>query len=267
MNRFAVAGLGNIYKRHKNAIEKIGGKIIASYDPDPSRSPTVDSYEKLLQSEAEWVVILSPNKYHFPQVNAALAANKKVIVEKPAAMGFFDVSQYDRSAPLYTVSQLRYMDSILELRRQFQTGPQKQNKIVLDIKAHRPPNVLSGWRGKFDWSGGICYILGIHYFDILTWIFGPLRKIDYIRWISDIKVQGYMSLEFAHVLFNLEITETEKNKKILTVNKEKIDLAWRFFELHEKVYEGIIEGKGLRPYRCLEAFRIIEHINMHRTKT
>jgi len=238
---FAVAGLGNIYPRHKKAIEDVGGEIIGTWDVDKSRGSTVKSFEELVSLPADYVVILTPNKLHLDQARYALNRGKKVIVEKPPVMSYLDLFEFDKDEPIYTVSQLRYLPDFetLELKN--------VNDVRLNICAHRDPLYLANWRGKLDWSGGLLYIVGIHYFDILTWLFGSLLSIDHVRWIGDWRVQGIIQLDKALVQFNIEISEEKPDFKELIINDKKIDLAKNFFSLHGEVYKDILAGKGIHP--------------------
>lgn len=259
---FAINGLGNISSRHIAAIESIGGKVLATYDVDKSRNPSCGSYQELLDSEADWIVILTPNKMHLEEARKALRAGKRVIVEKPPTLNSFDLGEFDIDDEIYSVSQLRYMPSIKDLRM----------KVVMDdgydarlnIVAHRDPIYLANWRGREEWSGGLLYIIGIHYFDILTWIFGALKKIDYVRWEGDWRCTGRLELERGTVEFNIEISETKPNHKSLRVDDKEIDLAAGFFELHSEVYKAIMDGNGVHPAEMYRACELIDHLIMRK---
>jgi len=258
MGTFAIAGLGNISSRHYKAIEDIGGEIVATYDVDKSRNPTVDTFEELLESDAQWIVLLTPNKLHAAQIRQCLDAGKKVITEKPPTLSFFDLHEFDIEDEVYTISQLRYMEGIQELRKK--VIKDKGYNVRLNIIAERDPIYLANWRGKKDWSGGLLYINGIHYFDILTWIFGGVKKIDYVRWFGDFKVQGRVELEQATVDFNIEIATDKPNHKSLTVNDTEIDLSAGFFELHGEIYKDMQEGSGIHVLQLSRAFELIDKI-------
>jgi len=258
--KFGLCGLGNIASRHIQAIEDIGGEIVDTYDVDSSRNPSCDSYEDLLMNpDANWIVILSPNKLHYEQAKMALAVGKSVIVEKPPVTNLFDLWSFDLEDNIYTISQLRYMESIKNLRMKVKDSD--GYTVRLNIVAHRDPIYLANWRGRGDWSGGILYTIGIHYFDILTWIFGGLKKIDYVRWMDDDwRVQGRFELQQGTVEFNIEVSETKPNHKSLVVDDLEIDLAAGFFDLHSEVYKDIFAGGGVHPLELNRAINLIDHI-------
>jgi UDP-N-acetyl-2-amino-2-deoxyglucuronate dehydrogenase len=259
---FAIAGLGGISSRHINAIEAVGGKVVATYDPDPSRGSTAGSFEELLKSKAEYVVLLTPNCMHKEQARQALDAGKGVVVEKPPVMTLFDVGYFGLDEPIYAVSQLRYMESIKNLRRKVMKD--KGYDIRLDVQAHREPMYLANWRGDPEWSGGLLPTIAIHYFDVLTWIFGGLERIDYIRWLDEWHIQGRVELEKGTVHFNIGITSGD-NVKTLTVGDEEIDLAAEFFELHEEVYKDVVDpnSTGVHPTELSKALELIDKIYDH----
>jgi len=256
---FAIAGLGNISSRHTQAIKDIGGKIIDTYDVDRSRSSTVHSWEDFLKTKADWIVLLTPNKMHLQQALAALKTNKNVIVEKPPTMTYFELFDYPLDAPIYTISQLRYMESIKKLR--IKVLKDSGYSVKLNVVAHRDPIYLANWRGKEDWSGGLLYIIGIHYFDILTWIFGGVKTVDYVRWINEWKCQGKVQLDKCELIFNIEISEDKPNSKSLIVDDKEIDLAAEFFELHGECYKDIMNGGGIHPWELNKAILLIDKLH------
>lgn len=255
---FVIAGLGNISPRHLHAIDSIGGTIVGTYDVDKSRYSTVDSFEKLLELDAEWLVILTPNKLHEEMILAGLRAGKKIITEKPSVLSFAKLKKFELEDQVYTISQLRYMKSIEDLRtRVWNEG---DYNVVLDITAHRDPIYLANWRGKQEWSGGLLYTIGIHYFDILNWIFGETVKVKYVRWIDDWHVEGELQLTHANVEFKIAVSETEPDRKRLIVDEKEIDLACGFFELHDKCYEEIFNDRGISLYEQSEAIKSLDKI-------
>jgi len=259
---FGLCGLGNISSRHIKAIEEIGGKVVATYDVDASRNPTCKTYQELLESDAEWIVILSPSKMHKKQATKALSWGKKVITEKPPVLSYGDLWSFGLDDDIYGISQLRYMQSIKDLRMKVKDSDGYMGR--LNIVAQRDPIYLANWRGDNEWSGGLLYTIGIHYFDVLTWIFGGLKKIDYVRWINDNKVQGRLELEQGTFEFNIEISETEDNFKTLEIDDEEIDLAAGFFELHGEAYKDIFNDGGIHPKEMHRAIELIDKIEGHR---
>lgn len=255
---FGLCGLGNISSRHIKAIEEIGGKIVATYDVDQSRNPTCQSFEELLESDAEWIVVLSPNKLHRKQTLQAARAGKKVITEKPPVLSYGDLWGMWPHEYIYTISQLRYMQSVKDLRMKVKDSDGYIG--TLNIVASRDPYYLANWRGNLEWSGGLLYTIGIHYLDLLTWIFGSVKKIDYVRWFNDWKVQGRIELERGTFDFNIEVSEDEPNFKLLEVNDEEIDLAAGFFELHGEAYKDIFNGGGIHPKEMHRAIELIDKL-------
>lgn len=259
---FGLVGLGNISSRHIKAIEDNGGKIVATYDVDKSRNPSCKNFGELLQSGADYIVLLTPNKLHHEQAKMCSMAGKKVIVEKPPVINAFDLKYYDFDDDVFVVSQLRYMESIKDLRvKVMRDGGYN---VELNVTAHRDPVYLANWRGDMGWSGGLLYTIGIHYFDILTWIFGPLKSIKYVRWIDDWHVQGKIYLERCALTFRIEVSETKEDEKWLRVDDQEIDLATDFFSLHGEVYKDILNGGGISPMEMTNCCELIDELYAHR---
>ena len=264
MQTFALSGLGNISSRHIAAIKSIGGEILDTFDIDKSRNPSCETFDDLLKTKADWIVVLSPNVTHYEQAQKALAAGKRVIIEKPATLNSFDLEEFDIEDEVYVVSQLRYMQSIKDLH--MKVVRDDGYVVRLNIVAHRDPTYLANWRGDEGWSGGLMHIIGIHYFDILTYIFGAVRTLRYVRWISEWRCTGQIELERAIVSFNIEISETKPNHKSLTVNDQKIDLAAGFFDLHSDVYKAIVDGEGIHPSEMYRAHECIDILMSYQCK-
>jgi len=262
---FAISGLGSISPRHLEAVKHIGGIILDVHDPDWSKSYFYGrqavfhkSIESMLEkSEAEWFVILSPSKYHFSQSMKALDLGKKVIVEKPAAMTLYDVLQYS-GREIYTVSQLRYLDDIINIKNKISTG---HHDVNIKIIAHRHPITMANWRHDINWSGGLMYFVGIHYIDLVTWLFGKMEKLEQVTWLNKQKCQFSMELERATVNASFEITETQPNHKSMIIDDIEIDLAAKFYDLHCYLYEDIMAGHGIHPMDVYHTMEIIHKIN------
>ena len=174
MNNFnwAIIGTGFIYPKHKEAIEKNGGQVVAEYN-------TKNNWEDVLKLDVENVAICTPNDLHFEMAKACLEAGKRVLVEKPPIIGSFleswnqynDLEKYDR---LFVVLQLRhhpYFEKAKEVIYKNRLD-RNRNQVILDIYINRNEDYFKSWKGDKARSGGLIYNIGSHYFDLLTQLFG-----------------------------------------------------------------------------------------------
>ena len=271
---FAVIGVGGyIAPKHLQAIKDTGNKIVATLDIHNSvgildrfaydikfftKFERFDRYiDKIKTSEREkidFISICSPNYLHDYHIKFALRNGASAICEKPLVLNPWNLerlikleSEYGKK--IFTVLQLRLHPLIVSLReRILNSNNSQKHEIFLTYITPRGPWYLQSWKGNISKSGGIASNIGIHFFDMLIWIFGSVVNSE-VHLSEPKKMAGFLELKNANVRWYLSIDSDDVNSDLksireIIVDGEKIDFSNGFTGLHTKVYENILEGKG-----------------------
>ena len=275
---FGIIGVaGYIAVRHLNAIKETGNNLLASLDKFDSVG-RIDNYfpesdffveferfdrhfDKLKRTgtKIDYVSICSPNYLHDSHIRFALRHQAEAICEKPIVLNPWNIDalqeiENETGRKIYTVLQLRLHPKILELREKIRTGP--KNKIYdidMTYVTSRGNWYSISWKGDMQKSGGVATNIGIHFFDMLSWIFGETRK-NIVHVSEPHKAAGYLELENARVRWFLSIDyndipdSVKKNGKrtyrSITVDGEEIEFSEGFADLHTMTYKEILAGRG-----------------------
>ena len=170
--KFAVIGKGFIYNLHREAIAKIGGEIVDIIDE--SGGPDAGK-EMIKRTEADCIVILAPNHLHFEMAKFSAENKKVVLCEKPLTLKSKEARVLAEYPNIFTVCQLRHHLFTRKLKEEIETD--KDYQIKINISVYRDDDYWKSWKGKEDMSGGILFNLGIHYFDLLLYLFGEPVEI------------------------------------------------------------------------------------------
>lgn len=268
---------GYIAVRHLHAIKETGNNLLASLDKFDSVG-RIDSYfpnsdffveferfdrhfDKLKRTgtRIDYVSICSPNYLHDSHIRFALRHQADAICEKPLVLNPWNVEalqQIERETGrnIYTVLQLRLHPKIIELREKIKSGP--KNKIWdidLTYITSRGNWYYISWKGDIQKSGGIATNIGIHFFDMLSWIFGDTKKST-VHLSERDKAAGFLQLENARVRWFLSIDYNDipdlvkrsgkRTYRSIKVDGEDFEFSEGFTELHTDTYRKILEGKG-----------------------
>ena len=297
MKNFVLIGAaGYIAPRHMMAIKETGNNLIAAYDPYDGVG-IIDSYfpkahffteferfdrhiEKLKRegTTIDYVSICSPNYLHDSHIRYGLRIGADVICEKPLVLNPWNVDalidlEKDYDNKVNTVLQLRHHNSILDLKSKIDNGPKdKVYDIDLTYITSRGNWYYTSWKGDESKSGGIASNIGVHFFDMLQWIFGPMQDFTVNEKSYDTNA-GTLVLERAKVNWYLSINaenlpESVKSKGIatyrtLSIEGEEIEFSKGFTDLHTVSYREILEGKG---YGLADAKNAIEIVSQIRNK-
>jgi len=297
MKNFVLIGAaGYIAPRHMMAIKETGNNLIAAYDPYDGVG-IIDSYfpmahffteferfdrhiEKLKRegSTIDYVSICSPNYLHDSHIRYGLRIGANVICEKPLVLNPWNVNalidlEKDYDNKVSTVLQLRHHNAILDLKSKIDNGPKdKVYDINLTYITSRGNWYYTSWKGDESKSGGIASNIGVHFFDMLQWIFGPMQDFTVNEKSHDTNA-GTLVLERAKVNWYLSINaenlpESVKSKGIatyrtLSIEGEEIEFSKGFTDLHTVSYREILEGKG---YGLADAKNAIEIVSQIRNK-
>ena len=293
---FAITGVGGfVAPRHLKAIHDTGNRLVAALDPKDSVG-ILDSYgyniryfteferfdrhlEKLRHGpkteQVQFISICSPNYLHDAHCRLALRIGADVICEKPLVINPWNLDQLQNlesefGRQIYTVLQLRLHPEIIKLRQYLLENPSRARaKVVLTYITARGPWYKVSWKGDEEKSGGLAMNIGIHFFDLLLWLFGPIRENSvYLQ--RDDKVSGFLDLEYASVCWFLStdfrdlpfqvIPGQQSSYRSLTINGKEINFTGGFIDLHTRVYEQILAGSGFNIEDARPSIELVHDI-------
>jgi UDP-N-acetyl-2-amino-2-deoxyglucuronate dehydrogenase len=294
MKKFALIGAaGYIAPRHMKAIKDTGNTLSAAYDKFDSVG-VIDSYfpdadffveferfdrhiEKLKRASQsiDYVSICSPNYLHDSHIRFGLRVGADVICEKPLVLNPWNIdalkeveNQYGKK--VYNILQLRLHPSIIALKKKIENGPKdKVYDIDLAYITSRGHWYYTSWKGDESKSGGIATNIGVHFYDMLTWIFGNVKE-NIVHLNTHDRAAGYFQLESARVRWFLSINADTLPKYIkevggktyrsLTFEGEEIEFSDGFTELHTHSYKDIIDGHGFGLEEAMHSIQIVHNI-------
>lgn len=276
MNKFALIGAaGYVAPRHLQAIRDTGGQLLAACDPNDSVG-ILDSYfpdtaffneferfdrhlEKMKrQGQAiDYLSVCSPNYLHDAQVRYGLRHGADIICEKPLVLNPWNLEalrkvEQETGRRIWTILQLRHHPHIVALKKQVAAShPQHLFEVELTYITPRGPWYYTSWKGDESKSGGIITNIGIHLFDMLLWIFGPLQQGE-VHFRNHGRASGYLQLARARVRWFLSIEavtlpETAAPNaalRTLTLDGEEWAFSEGFTSLHTESYQAILDGRG-----------------------
>ena len=284
---FALTGAaGYIAPRHLQAIKENGCRLVAAVDPhdsvgvldryfpDCSFFTEIERFDRHLekmrryqqQDKIDYLSICSPNYLHDAHIRLALrlgadAICEKPLVLKPSNIDALEELQQDTGKKIYNVLQLRVHPAILDLKKEIESKPRdKKYNINLKYITSRGPWYRYSWKGNEERSGGIATNIGIHFFDMLIWIFGAVQNYKVFVKEPD-KMSGFIELENANVSWFLSIDSRDLpqfaiDKKMttyrsITYDDKEIEFTGGFTDLHTLVYQDILSrgGFGLEAAR------------------
>jgi len=294
MKNFTLIGAaGYIAPRHMKAIKDTGNRLVAAYDKYDSIG-IIDSYfpetdffveferfdrhiEKFKRegSTIDYVSICSPNYLHDAHIRFGLRIDADVICEKPLVLNPWNIDalheiEKEHGKKVYNILQLRLHPSIKALKERIQNGPKdKIYDIDLAYITSRGHWYYTSWKGDVSKSGGIATNIGVHFYDMLTWIFGDV-KTNIVHLHTHDRASGFLELEQARVRWFLSINDETLPKEIketgmrtyrsLTIEGEEIEFTQGFTELHLQSYQKILEGKGFGLEEAKKSIQLVHDI-------
>jgi UDP-N-acetyl-2-amino-2-deoxyglucuronate dehydrogenase len=275
---FGLIGVaGYIAVRHLKAIKDTGNNLLASLDkfdsvgildnyfPESDFFVEFERFDRHLDklkrtgTKIDYVSICSPNYLHDSHIRFALRHQAEAICEKPIVLNPWNIDalqeiEKETGKKVYTILQLRLHPKILELRDRIKNGPvNKVYDIDLTYVTSRGNWYNISWKGDIQKSGGVATNIGVHFFDMLTWIFGNPRK-NIVHLTERNKAAGYLELEKARIRWMLSLDSRDVPGDILksgkrtfrsiTVDGEEFEFSEGFTELHTMTYNEILAGKG-----------------------
>ncbi len=279
MKSFALLGAaGYIAPRHMTAIKETGNELVAALDPNDSvgiidshfpeahfftEFERFDRHLDKLRREGEgridYVSICSPNYLHDSHMRFALRSGADAICEKPLVLNPWNIDglsemERDTGQKINTILQLRVHPSIITLRDQIRNAPKdRKHEVDLTYITSRGRWYLQSWKGDIRKSGGIATNIGVHFFDMLHFLFGRLQEsVVHLR--EDTKAAGYLEYEHARCRWFMSLdvndvpeavrTSGQRTYRSITVDGEEIEFSGGFTDLHTLSYQEILAGRG-----------------------
>ena len=275
---FAIIGVaGYIAIRHVNAIKETGNDLVAALDKFDSVG-FVDSYfpetdffveferfdrhiAKLSRNgkQIDYVSICSPNYLHDSHIRFSLRSGADAICEKPLVLNPWNIDallDYEKETgkKVYNILQLRHHPSIIELKNRIKNGPpDKIYDIDLSYITSRGKWYHYSWKGDEHKSGGIATNIGVHFFDMLSWIFGDVKE-NKVHLLKKDKASGFLQLENARVRWYLSIDyndvpeeaklKGQRTYRSISVDGDEIEFSGGFTDLHTLSYQQVLAGNG-----------------------
>ena len=296
MKNFVLIGAGGyIAPKHLKAIKDTGNNLLAALDKNDSVG-ILDSYfpkadffteferfdrhcEKLRRSNIpiDYVSVCTPNYLHDAHVRFGLRIGADVICEKPVVLNPWNVDalmemEKESGHKVYTILQLRYHPAIIALKEKIRNGPPgKKYDVDLKYITARGNWYQSSWKGDLYKSGGITTNIGIHFFDLLLWIFGDVKEnVVYQHGIET--ASGKLELTRAEVNWMLSIDSSllpeevkkkgQRNYRSLNIDGDEVEFSDGITELHTMAYEEVLSDSGLTLSETRSVIQLLHDIRI-----
>ena len=278
MKNFALIGAaGFVAPRHLKAIKETGNNLLAALDKHDcvgimdSFFPQADFFveyerfdrhvDKLKRQgiKVDYVSICTPNYLHDSHIRFALRQGADAICEKPVVLNPWNIDalseiEHETGRHIYTILQLRLHPAIIEFKKKIDSGPKdKIYDVDLTYITSRGRWYFISWKGDVQKSGGVATNIGVHFFDMLTWIFGDVKS-GIVHMSMPDKAAGYLELQKARVRWFLsidynDIPDTVKQQgkrtyRSITVGNDELEFSEGFTDLHTTSYRDILMGNG-----------------------
>lgn len=283
MKKFCIIGVaGFVAKKHLNCIKNLKGKLIAACDKHDNVG-FLDSYfpeakffndEKLFfsfikKTKPNYLIICSPSYLHYRHIHKGFQAGLDVIVEKPPLLSH---QQYKNIINLekkykkrcFCIFQLRVNKKLKSLKSEIEMS-NKINEVEISYTTYRGDWYFKTWKNNIKKSGGLSVNIGIHFFDILIWIFGDILEFK-INYSSQSKIIGSLKLKKAKVKWLLSIERVRKKndysymfQRYMVVNSKKFNFE-KFNDLHEDNYDMILNKKKFHLSEFEKTIRFIKYL-------
>jgi UDP-N-acetyl-2-amino-2-deoxyglucuronate dehydrogenase len=275
MTSFALIGAaGYVAPRHMKAMQAVMGDLKVAYDPNDSVG-IIDSHfpdahffteferfdrhiDKLRRrgDKIDYVSVCSPNHLHDAHCRFALRSGADAICEKPLVLNPWNIDglaeiERDTGRRISTILQLRLHPAIVALRERFATS-NKRHKVDLTYITARGRWYYASWKGEDSKSGGVATNIGVHFFDMLSFVFGPVKRNEaHLR--EPERAAGFLECARADVSWFLSVDRNDlpaevQGKKTtfrsITVDGEEVEFSEGFTDLHTRSYEEIVAGRG-----------------------
>ena len=275
---FAVIGVaGYIAPRHLKAIQDTGNRLVAAVDPhdavgildrysfDVKYFREIERFDRHLdklrrgpeEQRVDYVSVCSPNYLHDAHIRLAMRNGAHALCEKPLVINPWNLDalaelEIESGRRVFTVLQLRVHPALVALKERLASA-RGGHRVVLTYVTSRGPWYHVSWKGAEDRSGGLATNIGIHFFDLLMWLFGPARRSE-VHLRAPLRMGGSLELERAEVEWFLSVDGSDlpfkpalggkTTHRSITVDGEEVEFTEGFTDLHTRVYERTLAGEG-----------------------
>lgn len=278
IKNFALIGVGGyIANRHLKAIKETGNHLVASLDnfdsvgildqyfPESDFFVEFERFDRHLDklrrigTKIDYVSICSPNYLHDSHIRFALRHQANAICEKPMVLNPWNADalqeiEKETGKRIFNILQLRLHPSVIALKKRIEQGPKdKIYNIDLSYITSRGNWYYISWKGDMQKSGGVVTNIGVHFFDMLTWIFGEVKE-NIVHISRENKVAGFLQLKKARVRWFLSLDQNDipdylkengqRTYRSLKLDAEEFEFSQGFAVLHTQSYINILSGKG-----------------------
>jgi len=275
MTLYAIIGAaGYVAPRHMRAIGETGGHLVVAYDPNDSvgiidsffpdahffvEFERFDRHVDLLRrrgSGIDYVAICSPNYLHDAHCRFAMRSGADAICEKPLVLNPWNIDglaeiERDAGQRIHTILQLRLHGSIIALRERYANDTER-HKVNLTYITSRGRWYHSSWKGDEGKAGGVATNIGVHFFDMLSHVFGPVTRNEaHLR--EPERASGFLETQRADISWFLSVDRSDLPAEVagkkttfrsITVDGDEIEFSEGFTDLHTRSYEEILAGRG-----------------------
>lgn len=294
MKNFALIGAaGYIAPRHMKAIKETNNNLVAALDrfdsvgiidshfPDADFFTEPERFDRHLSKlrakgqKIDYASICSPNYLHDAHIRLGLRNGADTICEKPLVLNPWNIDaleeiEKETGGKINNILQLRLHPSIIALKKKIQEGPaDKIYDIDLSYLTSRGKWYHVSWKGDHAKSGGIATNIGVHFYDMLTWIFGPVQE-NVTHVLEEDRAAGFLQLEKARVRWFLSVNYDlipehikatgQRTYRSITVEGEEIEFSGGFTDLHTRSYEEILNGNGFDLQEAKPSIEIVHAI-------
>jgi UDP-N-acetyl-2-amino-2-deoxyglucuronate dehydrogenase len=293
---FALTGAsGYIAPRHMKAIHDTGNSLVACIDPHDSvgvldkfffetryfqEFERFDRYVEKLRRKGEddrvhYVSICSPNYLHDAHIRFALRVGAHAVCEKPLVINPWNIDplielQEEYGKKIFTILQLRLHPALRALKTEMENlATETKREVNLTYITGRGNWYLSSWKGQIDRSGGLSTNIGIHFFDLLMWLFGAV-EVSEVHFDSEKTVCGYLELRRAKVKWFLSIDQHHLPEKArlnskttfrsIEIDGKEIEFSEGFTDLHTETYRSILSGNGHGPADARPSIELVYNL-------
>jgi Predicted dehydrogenases and related proteins len=294
MKNFGIIGVGGyIAPRHLKAIKETDNNLVVALDKSDSVG-IMDSYfpqcsfyteferfdryvEKIKHTDQklDYVSVCTPNYLHDAHIRFGLRAGADVICEKPLVLNPWNIDALEQMEnetghKVYNILQLRLHQSIIDWKKQIDNGPKdKIYDVDLTYITSRGLWYYTSWKGDSTKSGGIATNIGVHFYDMLSWIFGPIQE-NIVHIYTHDRAAGFLRFKKARVRYFLSINSDTLPKEAIEAGKrtyrkiemegQEIEFSQGFTELHTESYKNILAGKGFGLKEARQCIQIVSDI-------
>ena len=269
---------GFVAPRHLKAIKDTGNRLVAAVDPHDAVGildrfsfavrffTEIERFDRHLEKlrrgpEADrihYLSVCSPNYLHDAHIRLALRVGADAICEKPLVINPWNLDglqeiERETGRRVYTVLQLRLHPDLIALKARLDAAPERTHDVTLSYITCRGGWYNVSWKGSEERSGGVVTNIGIHFFDLLLWLFGSVQDSVVLR-REPTKASGVLELKRARVqwqlstdITDLPFTPTDGGKtthRSIRVDGAEVEFSEGFVDLHTKVYQGVLDGVG-----------------------